>query len=397
MDPENPKRWIIDDAAASIVRQIYDFAKTGMGTEQIAVYLTEHKVLTPMAYAISKGFKKPTNRTNPDPYHWNSSTITKILNQQEYCGDVINFKTYSKSYKNKKRIPNSPENMMVFKGVHEPIIEREMFEAMQRKRNNTRKRKTMDGERNMFSGILVCADCGSNMQYHFNQKNPDIKYFNCYGYNRGKRKICSSTHYIRVDFLEQVVLGEIKRLIKFVSQDEDKFISTLIEYSKKSIESEQKARQNELKGLIARHKDLDFLYEKIYEDNAMGKISDERFAKLAAKYEDEQKNISKQIDQLKSAFEEAQAKFANADTFRRALKKYTRIKKLTPNILNELIDRIEVHQAEKTEHGKEQKLVIYYNCIGSIYLPEDSAPPTPDIHLQTRKGVTTSYGGLATT
>ena len=170
----------------------------------------------------------------------------------------------------------------------------------------------------------------------------------------------------------------------------------MIEYSKKSIENEQNARQNELKSLIARHKDLDFLYEKIYEDNAMGKISDERFVKLAAKYEDDQKNISRQIDELKSAFEEAQAKFANADTFRQALKKYTQIKKLTPNILNELIDRIEVHQAERTEHGKEQKLVIYYNCIGSVYLPEDSSPPTPDIHLQTRKGVTTSYGGFAT-
>ncbi len=128
----------------------------------------------------------------------------------------------------------------------------------------------------------------------------------------------------------------------------------------------------------------------------MGKISDERFVKLAAKYEDDQKTISRQIDELKTAFEEAQAKFANADTFRQALKKYTRIKKLTPNILNELIDRIEAHQAEKTERGKVQKLVIYYNCIGSIYLPEDSSPPTPDIHLQTRKGVTTSYGGLAT-
>lgn len=137
--------------------------------------------------------------------------------------------------------------------------------------------------------------------------------------------------------------------------------------------------------------------QKVYEDNAKGKISDERFAKLATDYEEQQKNLSKQIDELKSAFEEAEAKFANVDTFRQALKKYTRIKKLTPNILNELIDRIEVHQAEKTEHGKVQKLVIYYNCIGAIYLPEDSSPPTPDISLQTRKGVTTNYGGLATT
>ena len=198
-------------------------------------------------------------------------------------------------------------------------------------------------------------------------------------------------------FIASSRLAEIKRLIKYAAQDEDRFISTLIEHSKKSIEAEQKARQNELKGLIARHKDLDFLYEKIYEDNAMGKISDERFAKLASKYEEEQKNIYKQIDDLKSAYEEAEAKFSNADTFRQALKKYTRIKKLTPNILNELIERIEVYHAEKTTLGKMQKLVIHYNCIGQIYLPEESSPPTPDICLQTRKGVTTNYGGQAIT
>ena len=148
---------------------------------------------------------------------WNSSTVTKILTTQEYCGDVINFKTYSKSYKLKKRIPNRKENMAIFKDVHEAIIDRVDWKRVQEKRGKSRKRKTNDGEKPLFSGIVVCADCGHNLWYHFNQKNHDIKYFNCSNY-KGNRGTCKSTHYIRVDFLEQVVIGEVKRLVKYVTK-----------------------------------------------------------------------------------------------------------------------------------------------------------------------------------
>lgn len=393
-NPENPDHWIIDDEAAMIVRRIDTLTLSGYGTEQIADMLSEEKVLTPTAYAISKGRKKPSKSTNGDPYNWQSSTIVKILSMQEYCGDVINFKTYSKSFKHKKRYKNDPENISVFRDVHEPIRDRATFEKIQEKRGKVRKRKRQDGERNMFSGLLVCADCGGNMHFHFNQGNPDIQYFSCSEYNKGKRKNCTSTHYIRVDFLEQIVLAEIRRLTRFACKHEDEFTTAVADYSKKVTETEQKIRQGELKNLIARDKELDVLFEKIYEDNVSGKISDERFAKLSAKYEAEQKSIDERIERLKELFDEVNAKVENTESFVAAVKKYTRVKKLTPLMLNELIEYIEVHQAEKVNGEQTQTVVIHYNCIGSITIPEDLSIPEPKITVHTRKGVVVSYAPM---
>ena len=222
-DPNNPKRWIIDDEAAQVVRRIYSMTLEGYGTEQIATQLERDEILTPRAYWLKKGIKRPGKGKQQPATKWNSSTVTKILSLQEYCGDILNFKTYSKSYKNKKRLENDRENWVIFKDVHEPIIERSIFEQVQQKRGKIRKRRTNEGEHNMFSGLLVCADCGSNLHFHFNQGNPEIKYFNCSNY-KGNRGSCTSTHYIRVDFLEQVVLGEIRRLTKFASFYEDEFL-----------------------------------------------------------------------------------------------------------------------------------------------------------------------------
>ena len=222
-DPNNPKRWIVDDEAAQVVRRIYSITLEGYGTAQIATQLERDEILTPRAYWLKKGIKRPGNGKQQPATKWNSSTVTKILSLQEYCGDILNFKTYSKSYKNKKRLENDRENWVIFKDVHEPIIEWSVFEQVQQKRGKIRKRRTNEGEHNMFSGLLVCADCGSNLHFHFNQGNPEIKYFNCSNY-KGNRGSCTSTHYIRVDFLEQVVLGEIRRLTKFASFYEDEFL-----------------------------------------------------------------------------------------------------------------------------------------------------------------------------
>lgn len=160
-DPDNPKRWIVDDEAAQVVRNIYGMTLDGLGTEQIAAQLEREGILTPRAYWLQKGIKRPGKGKQQPPTKWNSSTITKILSLQEYCGDILNFKTYSKSYKNKKRIENDRENWVIFKDVHEPIIDRTVWEQVQQKRGKIRKRRTNDGERNMFSGLLVCADCGN--------------------------------------------------------------------------------------------------------------------------------------------------------------------------------------------------------------------------------------------
>jgi len=302
-DPNDPKHWIVDDEAAQVVRRVYSMTLEGFGTEQIAAQLEKDDVLTPQAYWLTKGIKRPGKGKQQPPTKWNSSTITKILSLQEYCGDILNFKTYSKSYKNKKRIDNDRENWVVFQDVHEAIIERAVYEQVQQKRGKIRKRRTNNGEHNMFSGLLVCADCGSNLHFHFNQGNPEIKYFNCSNY-KGNRGTCTSTHYVRVDFLEEVVLGEIRRLTKFAS---------------------------------------------LYEDNVSGKLSDDRFAKMSRRYEDEQKELAEKIKKLRSEIEKQSSRSMTTDMFIGLVRKYTRARKLTPRMLNEVVEKIEVLNAEKID------------------------------------------------
>ena len=391
--PDGSGLWDIDEEAAEVLKKIASLRLDGLGTNQIAQWLTDHKVLTPVAYKKSKG-QTVRHKLNDNPYLWKNASIYKLLSTREYCGDVVNFKTYSKSYKNKKRHPNDPENMVIFKDVNPPIWSRDIFERLQALSEGTRKRKPKEGEQNMFAGFLKCADCGKNLNYHFNQRNHDIKYFNCPGYNQGKRKVCNSTHYIRVDFLEQVVLSEVRRLTRFACRHEDAFTNAVANYSKQAMETTQRVRESELKALMARDKDLDRLYEKIYEDNALGKISDERFKKLAEKYEDEQRSIEERIAELKEKFDEATSRVANTDMFLAAVRKYTKIKKLTPRILAELIDHIEIHQAESVPGGQIQKIVIVYNCIGSIEIPEEVGIPLPQITMKTRQGVAVTYDPL---
>ncbi len=389
-DPNNPKRWIVDDEAAQVVRRIYSMTLEGYGTEQIAAQLEKDEILTPRAYWLKKGIKRPGKGKQQPATKWNSSTVTKILSLQEYCGDILNFKTYSKSYKNKKRLENDRENWVIFKDVHEPIIERSVFEQVQQKRGKIRKRRTNEGEHNMFSGLLVCADCGSNLHFHFNQGNPEIKYFNCSNY-KGNRGSCTSTHYIRVDFLEQVVLGEIRRLTKFASIYEDEFLKAVIGHSQQAAESDRKLKEKELKALLARDEELDGLFERIYEDNVSGKLSDDRFAKMSRRYEDEQKELAEKIKKLRSEIEKQSSQAMTTDMFISLVRKYTRARKLTPRMLNELVEKIEVYNAEKIDGVWEQRLRIHYNCVGEITIPKMLPLPIPDVTVNTRKGVFVNY------
>ena len=389
-DPENPKRWIVDEEAAQVVRRIYRMTLEGVGTEQIAAKLEEDGVLTPRAYWHSKGINRPGKVKDLPPTHWNSSSVIKMLSVQEYCGDILNFKTYSKSYKNKKRLENDRENWAIFKDVHEPIIERAVFEQVQQKRGKMRKRQAKDGERSMFSGLLVCADCGSNLHFHFNQGNPEIKYFNCSNY-KGNRGTCGSTHYVRVDFLEQVVLGEIRRLTKYAGLYEDDFLKEVIGHSRQAEETERRLNEKELKSLLARDDELDGLFERIYEDNVSGKLSDDRFAKMSRRYEEEQKELSEKIKKLRSEIEKQSSRATSTDMFVSIVRKYTRARKLTPRMLNELVEKIEVYNAEKIDGEWVQRLRIHYNCVGEMNIPNEPALPIPAVTVNTRKGVFVSY------
>ena len=389
-DPNDPKHWIVDDEAAQVVRRVYSMTLEGFGTEQIAAQLEKDDVLTPRAYWLTKGIKRPGKGKQQPPTKWNSSTITKILSLQEYCGDILNFKTYSKSYKNKKRIDNDRENWVVFQDVHEAIIERVMYEQVQQKRGKIRKRRTNNGEHNMFSGLLVCADCGSNLHFHFNQGNPEIKYFNCSNY-KGNRGTCTSTHYVRVDFLEEVVLGEIRRLTKFASLYEDEFVKAVIGHSQQAEQTDRKLKEKELRTLLARDEELDGLFERIYEDNVSGKLSDDRFAKMSRRYEDEQKELAEKIKKLRSEIEKQSSRSMTTDMFIGLVRKYTRARKLTPRMLNELIEKIEVFNAEKIDGVWEQRLRIHYNCVGTIEIPTVLPLPIPEVSVNTRKGVVVNY------
>ena len=389
-DPENPKRWIVDEEAAQVVRRIYRMTLEGVGTEQIAAKLEEDGILTPRAYWHSKGINRPGKVKDLPPTHWNSSSVIKMLSVQEYCGDILNFKTYSKSYKNKKRLENDRENWAIFKDVHEPIIERAVFEQVQQKRGKMRKRQAKDGERSMFSGLLVCADCGSNLHFHFNQGNPEIKYFNCSNY-KGNRGTCGSTHYVRVDFLEQVVLGEIRRLTKYAGLYEDDFLKEVIGHSRQAEETERRLKEKELKSLLTRDDELDGLFERIYEDNVSGKLSDDRFAKMSRRYEEEQKELSEKIKKLRSEIEKQSSRATSTDMFVSIVRKYTRARKLTPRMLNELVEKIEVYNAEKIDGEWVQRLRIHYNCVGEMNIPNEPALPIPAVTVNTRKGVFVSY------
>ena len=389
-DPNDPKHWIVDDEAAQVVRRVYSMTLEGFGTEQIATRLEKDGVLTPRAYWLTKGIKRPGKGKQQPPTKWNSSSITKILSLQEYCGDILNFKTYSKSYKNKKRIDNDRENWVVFQDVHEAIIERAVYEQVQQKRGKIRKRRTNNGEHNMFSGLLVCADCGSNLHFHFNQGNPEIKYFNCSNY-KGNRGTCTSTHYVRVDFLEEVVLGEIRRLTKFASLYEDEFVKAVIGHSQQAEQTDRKLKEKELKTLLARDEELDGLFERIYEDNVSGKLSDDRFAKMSRRYEDEQKELAEKIKKLRSEIEKQSSRSMTTDMFIGLVRKYTRARKLTPRMLNELIEKIEVFNAEKIDGVWEQRLRIHYNCVGTIEIPTVLPLPIPEVSVNTRKGVVVNY------
>ena len=293
-------------------------------------------------------------------------------------------------YKNKKQIDNDRENWVVFQDVHEAIIERAVYEQVQQKRGKIRKRRTNNGEHNMFSGLLVCADCGSNLHFHFNQGNPEIKYFNCSN-SKGNRGTCTSTHYVRVDFLEEVVLGEIRRLTKFASLYEDEFVKAVIGHSQQAEQTDRKLKEKELKTLLARDDELDGLFERIYEDNVSGKLSNDRFAKMSRRYEDEQKELAEKIKKLRSEIEKQSSRSMTTDMFIGLVRKYTRARKLTPRMLNELIEKIEVFNAEKIDGVWQQRLRIHYNCVGTIEIPTVLPLPIPEVSVNTRKGVVVNY------
>lgn len=388
--PENPKKWVIDQEATQVVKDIFRMCLEGKGNETIARLLQESEVLVPMAYWREKGLGRGGKKTQSNPYKWCKSTVAKILSQQEYCGDVINFKTYSKSFKNKSRLPNPEENWVVFKDVHEPIIDRETFEQVQKLTAKTKRRapKPENGEKNMFCDILYCADCGSKLWFNVNHPNTAIQYFNCSNY-KGNRGTCNSTHYIRADSAQQVVLIELRRLAQFLENDEDAFAEMLEQKTNKDILTEQKQMESALQKAIARNDEVARLYERLYEDNVNGKVTDEWFMQLSHKYEVERMELNEKITALREKLISIGAMKINKDHFISAVRKFMEMQTLTPTLLRELIDHIDVHQIEGTGKNRTQQIVIHYHFVGIVEIPAN--PRKGRIKLNTRQGVAVEY------
>ena len=390
-NPDDPRFWVIEQEAAEVVRRIYRMALEGYGLAEIAARLAADGVVNPTYYWRSRGTSRGGSKSTVEPTKWGHTTVKKILTLQEYCGDVINFKSYSKSYKMKKRIENPEENRAIFLNVHEAIIDRQTWEKVQALQKGTRRKKpTVTQEPSVFSGLLKCPECGGNLNFHFNQNNHDIKFFSCQNHNSGYRK-CSKTHYIRLDFLEQVVLYEVKRLACFASEYENDFIKAMIGRSAKVAENTALRKQRELDALTARDRELDMLFERLYEDNVAGKIDDARFAKMSKRYEQEQGENAKKIKALRLELKKDESKRMDIDDFLETVRRYTDATTITKRMVAELIDHIEVYHAEKQDGVTNQRVVIYYNCIGAFDVPDRRKIPEADIIMETRKGVALSY------
>ena len=362
-NPENKKEWIIDEEAAEVVREIFRLCVGGYGPTQIANILTERKILCPTYYALEKG-GKPRTALPADKYTWNGPVVAKILDRMDYLGHTVNFKTHVKSYKVHKTIYNSPDQWKVFEGTHEAIIDKETFEIVQKIRAGKR-RPTRMGEMPMFSGLLYCADCGRKLSFHRKADEPAEKHhYLCENY-RSNTANCTM-HYIRNVVVERIVLENLKEVIQYVSNYEDEFVRMIMDSDMRQRNRELSQKKKRLAEIQKRIGELDTIFQRIYEDNIIGKLSDERFMKMSKRYEDEQHTLQTEADEIQSELQQEEKKSVDVKRFLAIVKKYTDLTELTPEILREFIDKIIVHAPDKSSGRRLQEIEIIYNHIGEF-------------------------------
>ena len=364
-DPDNPKRhWIIDDEAAIVVRQIFAWCMEGFGPSQIAKKLKEAKVDCPTVHWMKMGRNAPA-KTPDNPYDWAPRTISGILEKQEYLGHMVNFKTRKQSYKSKKKIENPPEAWKIFENTHEAIIDADTFERVQELRKNKR-RPARTGKSNMFSGIVRCADCKEKL-YYCTSKNFETRqdHFVCSTSRKKGTDVCD-THFIRAVVLEEGVLQHMRLVISCVASYEDKFRKALGAKRSAEARKELSAKKRTLQKSENRIKELDKLFKRIYEDMVGGVISEARFQMLADSYEQEQEELREKITMLEEEIQNQEDQVENVDRFIQMAKKYLYLEKLTPAVLNDMVNAVYVHAPDKSSGHRIQDVDISYNYIGIL-------------------------------
>lgn len=376
VDPADRKKWIVDEAAAAVVKRIFDLCVAGKGPMQIAKILTADKVLTTKAhYAKQKGKVLPEN-----PYSWNESTIVGVLERMDYCGHTVNFKSYSKSHKLKKRIPTTKEQQAIFRNTHEAIVEEAVFERVQELR--THKRRPTKAERQgMFSGLVFCADCGSKLHFATCKSfNDSQDHYRCARY-KSNTGDCTA-HFIREEILQQIVRQRIFAVTALFFDDITAFMDLIRQQRFDEAEKEMKRKRREVGQAKKRIAELDRIFKRIYEDDINGTISHERFLKLSAEYEAEQRELTEKVNAEQKEVDTYEQDKSDFDSFAAVIRKYVGITELTPTIVNEFIKKIVVHAPEKIDGKRFQKVDIVFNFVGEIYFPTEPQTKAKDTQKQ---------------
>ena len=362
-DPENKNGWIVDEEASKTVRQIFAWCVDGLGPTQIAKRLKAAKVPTPTEHwgNIGRNCSKPP----AIPYNWCSATVADILSKQEYCGDTVNFRSTTKSFKNKKKIERPPEEWQIFKNTHPAIVDREVFALVQELRKH-RRRPTKSGIVSPFSGLLYCADCGEKLYYSVtNNYKREQAYFFCSSYRKNS-EVCSA-HYIREKVVEQIVLESMQRILLNVQAFEKEFARKQMACYTEDKKKQLAAKRRELSKAKKRIAGIDALIQKIYEDNASGKLSDERYATLSLSYEEEQKTLKAAVPEMQSFLETETDKTESLQRFIQKVKQITELKALTPELIHEFVDKIVVYAPRYLDGKRVQLLDIYYSGVGILH------------------------------
>ena len=390
-DPEDKDKWIIDEETAPVVRRIFSMAAEGIGPYAIARRLSVDKIEKPSYYQAKNGIGVYKNQCRTEtPFAWNGSTIVRMLEKPEYMGDTVNFRTTTESYKTKKQIPNRPEDMVIFHDTHEALVDRKTWYLVQ-ELNKVKHCQDKNGETSPYSGKLICADCGCRMNRHSGhyrngadwkglpngKKRYEPEAFNCSTYEKANDKFykeCSS-HHIQTRAVDTVLLETIRYACRCVNEDRDAFIQSIRNAAKVKDKEAVNALQKKLDRHEKRYAELDKLIKKVYEDNAAGKLSDKRYEILSGDYEKEQETIEAEIADMKAELGQYEHDTDRTNDFIALVDKYTDITELTPAMINEFVERILVHKAERIDGERVMELEIYLRFVGKIELPAVEMTP----------------------
>ena len=369
-DPDNPKQFIRDPVTAPIVKRIFEMYASGIGIVKICDRLSAEKIVSPRVYAFRKTGSRSGNPDLTRPYHWAQNTVRKMLSNQEYVGDTVNFKTYSKSNKLKKRLKNSPENILIFENTHEAIVDRKTFDMVQ-KHFAGRKRPDKQGEMDKYAGYLFCGECGSRLYLHRGKTiKPENNAFQCGGYQT--RSTDCTAHYIRECALDQIVLHNLKMVTAFAREQPEEFYTMAAQNGEAEANRFYKTAEREKVQIESRIRELDNIIRCLYEDRVSGRITPERYDTMSSGYEQEQSELKVDLESIKAKTDEIDMRERCIQEFIDKAKEYIEMPKLTPELLRVFIRKIEVYEKlEKYSRTCGNPIVIHY----AFYLPEQNGMP----------------------